>query len=131
MLGRANLMRETFPQFIIYQDKVKFSYPDLNAILLIMINLRNTWNPSTFKVTTKRVWIIYHKRLNLIQKIVFQQAIVQLRKYVNDTVSQNNFLWLSKEFIVNFFETEVTPNIIDYNHRKRVFKSYVRSHPLP
>lgn len=121
-------MRETFPQFIIYQDKLKLNYPDLSSILLIMINLRSTWNACSFKKTTKRVWTIYSDRLDASQKIVFQRAIVQLRSYVYDTILEHNYLWLSKDLIVNFFKTEVSSNIIDFNHRKRVIKSYVSSH---
>lgn len=124
-------MRETFPEFIYFQEKDKLNYPELRALLLQMIHLRATWNMSTFKATTKRLWSIYSRKLDYQQKVILQQAIVKLRGSVYLMLVESGYYYLSKDVILREFNTEIASMLVDFNQRQHILRSYVSSHIFP
>lgn len=115
-----------FPQFSLYDSKKSLTYVDLNNILTLMVNLRQTWNYATFKKDTHKTWMKFKDKLNDEQKIILRNAIVLLRTSFHYKLIEKNTVWLSSEIVLNLLSL-TSPSLLSFKKRQSILKSQMYS----
>lgn len=123
-------MNETFPQFITYQNKKGFNFVELKELLNLVINLRASWNISSFKETTATNWEKYKGKLTDNQKIVFYSVIVKLRNFIRNYLQDNNVQFISKSVLLEYFDNEISKDLTIYARRQKIINSFVPPNPV-
>lgn len=115
-----------FPQFVVYQNKSKLNYIDINNLLILTIHLKQTWYWESFKRDTHNTWMTFKDKLNSDQKVVFRNAIKKLRElFINKQINLNTG-WLSSS-VVHSILFNISPSILQYSKRQQILKSDLNS----
>lgn len=115
-----------FPQFYTYREKEHLNYVDLKNLLLITINLRQSWNFDTLKNATKRTWDLFSNKLTEDQKIIFRAVIVELRGNFRQKLNEENLYWLSTSKVNTLFSS-LTPSLVEYRKRQVILSHHKSS----
>lgn len=115
-----------FPQFSIFSNKRSFNYIDINNLLIITINLRETWNYATLKNATHNTWITFKDKVSNDQKIILREAIIQLRLKFTSELTKRNSSWLSSSIVNSLLEL-LSPSILTFHKRKSILDFYSNS----
>lgn len=115
-----------FPQFTLYDSKKSLTYVDLNNILTLVVNLRQTWNYSAFKKATHRTWMVFKDKLTDEQKIILRNAIVSLRTSLFNELREKNTVWLSSGIVLSLLSL-TSPYLLSFQKRQVILKNQLYS----
>lgn len=115
-----------FPQFSLYDSKKTLTYVDLNNILIMVVNLRETWNYSAFKKATHRTWMVFKDKLNDEQKIILRNAIVSLRTSMYNELMLKDTIWLSSGIVLSLLSL-TSPYLLSFQKRQVILKNQLYS----
>lgn len=113
-----------FPQFAIYQQRNRFNYVDISNILVLMLNLRQTWNAANLRTDTHNTWMHFKDKLSEDQKIVMRKAITGIRASFNTKANSMNTVWLTSNIMVNLYNINTKPYVTSFHKRQEVIKSF-------
>ena len=114
-----------FPQFVIYQNKETLNYSDLSNILLIVINLKETWNYNAFKECTHITWMRFKDKLTYDQKVVYSNLIKKFRNILYNYLIENNSKWVSSSVLLTIYKTDIDPFLRSFSKRQLILKQSV------
>ena len=100
----------------------KLDYEDIGDLLLICLLCRKTWNTNTLWFSTSKLWNQFKDQFPNRQKIMFRNAIIELRESFKNNMQEDNWYWLSSTPLIVQLETTLVPKIMDLNYRKKVVK---------
>lgn len=115
-----------FPQFSLYENKKTLSYVDLNNLLLLTINLRETWNYCTLKNATHKTWMNFKDKLSNDQKVILRNAIISLRSNFKEKLIERDTIWLSSK-IVSSLLSLTSPSLLSFKKRQVILKKQMYS----
>lgn len=115
-----------FPQFYIFREKKHLNYVDLKNLLLVTINIRESWNFDALKNATGRTWDLFRNKLTDDQKIIFRTIIVELRREFRRQLDEENLYWLSTSKVNTLFSS-LTPSLIEYRKRQVILSHHKAS----
>lgn len=115
-----------FPQFSVYMSKSSYNYIDINNILFITVNLKETWNMNSIKIATRNTWLTFKDKLSKDQKIILREAIKELRnKFYLELVCKDT-TWLSTS-IVSTLLSSISSSILTFHKRQSTLRHFMNS----
>ena len=119
-----------FPQFLIYTTKQSLNYVDISNILLLTVNMKNTWNNDSFKKATHQTWMTFKDKLSFEQQIVLREAIISLRLSLYKHLMEQNYYWLSSSIFSSIYNFSISQYVLSFNLRKKTIKSFTLNTPI-
>lgn len=117
-----------FPQFSMYMTKSCYNYVDINNLLFITINLKESWNMNSIKIATRNTWLTFRDKLTEDQKIILREAIKELRNKFYLELMCRDSTWLSTSIVSNLFSS-ISSSILTFHKRQSTLRHFMNSIP--